>query len=61
MSKNKDTERKRISHGELVQMQTEAENKRLLHVTENRCVCCGEIIPEGRMVCPTCERKVMKK
>ena len=20
-----------------------------------RCVCCGEIIPEGRMVCPNCE------
>lgn len=23
---------------------------------DNRCVCCGEIIPEGRMVCPNCER-----
>ena len=23
-----------------------------------RCVCCGEIIPEGRQVCPICERKV---
>ena len=22
---------------------------------ENRCVCCGAIIPEGRMVCPICE------
>lgn len=22
---------------------------------ENRCVCCGEIIPEGRQVCPNCE------
>lgn len=22
---------------------------------ENRCVCCGQIIPEGRMVCPQCE------
>lgn len=21
------------------------------------CVCCGEIVPEGRMVCPTCEVK----
>ena len=20
-----------------------------------RCVCCGEIIQEGRMVCPNCE------
>lgn len=22
---------------------------------ENRCVCCGAIVPEGRMVCPVCE------
>lgn len=22
---------------------------------ENRCVCCGEIIPEGRQVYPICE------
>ena len=22
---------------------------------ENRCVCCGVIIPEGMMVCKTCE------
>lgn len=21
----------------------------------DRCVCCGEIVPEGRMVCPQCE------
>lgn len=21
---------------------------------ENRCVCCGEIIPEGLQVCPSC-------
>ena len=25
---------------------------------ENRCVCCGEIIPEGRQVCPACEAGV---
>lgn len=24
-------------------------------MNENRCVCCGEIIPEGRMVCPKCQ------
>jgi predicted metal-binding protein len=23
----------------------------------DRCICCGEIIPEGRMVCKTCEEK----
>lgn len=27
---------------------------------DNRCVCCGEIIPEGRQVCPICERIVNK-
>lgn len=25
---------------------------------DNTCVCCGEIIPEGRMVCPQCEKAV---
>ena len=24
---------------------------------ENQCVICGEVIPEGRQVCPTCEAK----
>ena len=27
----------------------------------DRCVSCGEIIPEGRWVCPNCERKVKEK
>lgn len=27
-------------------------------MTDNRCVCCGEIIPEGRMVCLKCEKVV---
>lgn len=22
--------------------------------TDNRCVCCGDVIPEGRQVCPNC-------
>ena len=25
-------------------------------LSEDRCVCCGALIPEGRQVCPTCER-----
>lgn len=25
-------------------------------MNENRCVYCGEIIPEGRQVCPMCEQ-----
>ena len=24
-------------------------------LSANRCVCCGAVIPEGRMVCPPCE------
>ena len=24
-------------------------------IMDNFCVCCGDIIPEGRMVCPICE------
>ena len=24
----------------------------------DRCVCCGEVIPEGRMVCYACEHSV---
>lgn len=24
-------------------------------MSEDRCVCCGAIVPEGRMVCPICE------
>ena len=31
------------------------------NTTDNMCVCCGEIIPEGRQVCPNCEvRKQVK-
>ena len=26
-------------------------------MNDNRCVCCGRIIPEGRQVCPVCEEK----
>ena len=27
----------------------------------NRCVCCDEIVPEGRMVCPRCEFELQSK
>ena len=27
----------------------------------DRCVCCGEIIPEGRQVCLLCQNKVSRK
>lgn len=28
---------------------------------EDYCVCCGAIVPEGRMVCPQCERNTDAK
>lgn len=30
-------------------------------MNNNRCVSCGAIIPEGRQVCPTCERKAKRE
>lgn len=39
-------------HGEL-----DVRNGTLTIYGSDRCVCCGEIIPEGRMVCPVCERR----
>lgn len=26
----------------------------------DRCICCGEMIPEGKMICPRCEQKEIK-
>lgn len=28
----------------------------LQSLTGDKCVCCGEVIPEGRQVCPSCEK-----
>ena len=28
----------------------------LVDRTVDKCVCCGEIVPEGRQVCPQCEK-----
>lgn len=30
-------------------------------MNDNRCVCCGRIIPEGRQVCPVCEEKAKRR
>ncbi len=37
------------SHGELRQLEEAGRNA-------EHCVCCGAIIPEGRQICPNCER-----
>ena len=28
---------------------------------ENSCVCCGAVVPEGRMLCPNCEAELWPK
>lgn len=28
---------------------------------EDRCVCCGRYVPEGRLVCPLCEAKAYEE
>lgn len=40
---------------------TVEEMRTIRNATENRCVCCGSVIPEGRQVCPVCEMAVSKK
>ena len=30
-------------------------------VMDNTCIFCGEIMPEGRMVCPNCEAELCPK
>ena len=30
-------------------------------MSEERCVCCGEIVPEGRQYCPRCGAKAEEK
>jgi len=34
---------------------------RKIKMSDNRCVCCGAIIPEGRQVCYRCERGKFKR
>lgn len=34
-----------------------AEIERLRETHSNTCICCGATIPEGRQVCPQCEKK----
>lgn len=41
---------------------TQKQYGEMVHIIENtnvdRCVCCGEVVPEGKMVCPLCESQV---
>ena len=29
-------------------------------IDDTKCIFCGEIVPEGRLVCPICESKVQE-
>ncbi len=33
--------------------------KNIIYSSAERCLYCNEIIPEGRMICPICEEKLM--
>lgn len=46
------TGERKVYHGEL-----DVRNGKLTIYGSDRCVCCGEPVPEGRMVCPVCERR----
>lgn len=43
-------------HGEL-----DVRNGKLTIYGSDRCVCCGAVVPEGRMVCPSCERRAERE
>lgn len=34
--------------------------KGTIQMNEDRCICCGEVVPEGRMVCWGCEHNIVK-
>lgn len=41
----------------VIEIRKEQESGRVApSANENKCVCCGAIIPEGRQVCPNCEK-----
>lgn len=40
----------------LADYENEEERKECFFVNDNTCVCCGVQIPEGRQICPKCEK-----
>jgi hypothetical protein len=48
----------RLSDPELIelmhQVTNEIESRMIVYL--DRCVCCGAPVPEGRQICPNCER-----
>ena len=47
----------RAVHGETIAGEMEQKLREFLenvNIRENKCVCCGAVIPEGRQVCLTC-------
>lgn len=37
---------------------TENEWEKIINRDDNACVCCGELVPEGRQICKNCEVKI---
>lgn len=32
--------------------------RKLIYFNEDICVCCGEVVPEGQMICAKCQQKL---
>lgn len=40
-------------------MEKKKENvRKLIYFNEDTCVCCGEVVPEGQMICAKCQQKL---
>lgn len=45
-----------MTNAELVEILTKGPGRAVRRLNEDVCLCCGMPIPEGRMVCPNCEK-----
>lgn len=56
-SKKLDAEQRAKYYTEQLKVRAGINDEKGFNFEENRCVCCGNIIPEGRQVCVRCEEK----
>ena len=44
-----------ILYNRLAELEDKIEDKTLIFVNKNTCIYCGDEVPEGRLICPSCE------